>query len=94
MHANDLGTVATTLAGKITLGFFFSFLRLLDGIADGSGKEADLNELVDLCNIIRQSAFCGLGQAAVNPVISCIQSFRREFEEHLAGQECPHQGKH
>ena len=35
---------------------------------------------------MRQAAFCGLGQAAPNPVLSCIKHFRAEFEDHCAGQ--------
>ena len=37
---------------------------------------------------MRQAAFCGLGQAAPNPVMSCIKHFRSEFEDHCAGKPC------
>jgi NADH-quinone oxidoreductase subunit F len=66
-------------------------VRLLEGIRDGSGSKKDLDDLVDICGVIRLSAFCGLGQASANPVLSCIRHFRGEFEEHLEGRGCSQQ---
>ena len=63
----------------------YQVVRLLDRIQKGEGKKADLDEIIDLCGVVRQAAFCGLGQACVNPVISCIKNFRQEFEEHVEG---------
>ena len=66
----------------------YQIVRLLEGVQKGEGTRADLDEVVDLCGVIRQAAFCGLGQACVNPVMSCIKTFRQEFEEHLDGGRC------
>jgi NADH-quinone oxidoreductase subunit F len=66
----------------------YQMVRLLERIKRGAGRPGEIDELLDLCAVVRQAAFCGLGQAAVNPVTSCIQHFRGEFEEHLAGARC------
>jgi NADH-quinone oxidoreductase subunit F len=66
----------------------YQVVRLLERVQNGEGKKADLDEILDLCSIIREAAFCGLGVGFVNPVMSCINNFRREFEEHLEGQGC------
>jgi NADH-quinone oxidoreductase subunit F len=64
----------------------YQIVRLLEGLRGGGGKKADLDEVIDLCGVIRQAAFCGLGQACVNPVMSCIGNFRQEFEDHVEGR--------
>ena len=64
----------------------YQVVRLLDGIQNGTGKAEDLDGILELCGVVRQAAFCGLGQACVNPVMSCIKKFRQEFEDHLEGR--------
>jgi NAD-dependent dihydropyrimidine dehydrogenase PreA subunit len=34
-------------------------------------------------------ALCALGQSAPNPVLSTIQYFREEYEEHINNHRCP-----
>ena len=65
MHANDFGTVATTLAGKITLGFFLSFLRLLDGIADDFLVDLDLLKLSVIAFFEGIEEICGRMDLAI-----------------------------
>lgn len=64
----------------------YQTVRLLDGIQQGRAGKNDIEEILELGNIVRQAAFCGLGQACVNPVMSCIKNFRQEFEDHAAGR--------
>jgi len=33
--------------------------------------------------------FCPLGDAAAMPMISFVEKFRQEFEDHLHGRPCP-----
>ncbi len=66
--------------------------RTLTRITEGQGTMGDVDNLVDLCQIIRQTAFCGLGQAAVNPVLSTVKHFRQEYEDHCSGRGCRHGG--
>ena len=43
-------------------------LNLLEKICRGEGTLADLGQLEDLCNVVRDASLCGLGQTAPNPV--------------------------
>lgn len=58
-------------------------LIILNRICSGQGKEADLEKLQDLANVIQKTALCALGQTAPNPVLSTIRYFRNEYEEVL-----------
>lgn len=42
-----------------------------------------------LCNIIKDSSLCGLGQTAPNPVLSTLRHFKDEYEAHLYDRKCP-----
>ena len=56
---------------------------LLEKIANGEGTEADLELLEELCDVVRSTSLCGLGQTAPNPVLSTLRYFRHEYEEKL-----------
>ncbi|NLN74739.1 MAG: NADH-quinone oxidoreductase subunit NuoF [Armatimonadetes bacterium] len=64
-------------------------LEILDRIAHGLGQEGDIELLIDLGTQIRDSALCGLGQTAPNPVLSTIRYFRDEYEAHIRDKQCP-----
>ncbi len=63
--------------------------EILDRITKGKGEMADLQKLEDLANSIKQSALCGLGQTAPNPVLSTLKYFRHEYEAHVIDKNCP-----
>jgi ferredoxin len=48
-----------------------------------------LAELEELCQVIRESALCGLGKTAPNPVLSTLKYFREEYEAHIQDKVCP-----
>jgi len=64
-------------------------LEILDRIAHGEGKEGDIELLEELGQRIKDSALCGLGQTAPNPVLSTIRHFRAEYEAHIRNKKCP-----
>jgi NAD-dependent dihydropyrimidine dehydrogenase PreA subunit len=64
-------------------------LETLTRICAGEGKEGDIEELEQLCDEIRATSLCGLGQGAPNPVISTLKHFRDEYEAHIYDKECP-----
>jgi NADH-quinone oxidoreductase subunit F len=64
-------------------------LEILKRICHGEGKEGDIELLEDLAAIIKDSALCGLGQTAPNPVLSTIRYFRDEYEAHIYDKKCP-----
>jgi len=63
-------------------------LHILERITEGKGKMSDLDELRELCEFIREASLCGLGQTAPNPVLSTLQYFRHEYEDHILHQHC------
>ena len=63
-------------------------LELLTKITDGQGEDGDIEKLENLCNTIKASSLCGLGQTAPNPVLSTIRFFRNEYEDHIYNKQC------
>ncbi|MDB9822487.1 NADH-quinone oxidoreductase subunit NuoF [Deltaproteobacteria bacterium] len=64
-------------------------LQILEKITDGRGEPNDIDSLEELSYIIKDSALCGLGQTAPNPVLSTLQYFRDEYEAHVYEKKCP-----
>ena len=64
-------------------------LELLTRITEGQGNEADIDLLLELAEGIKDTALCGLGQSAPNPVLSTIRYFRDEYDEHIKNHRCP-----
>lgn len=63
-------------------------LEILERITQGRGEPEDLDLLAELGQTVKDTAICGLGQTAPNPVLSAIQNFREEFEEHIKYKYC------
>ncbi|MCK4422893.1 MAG: FAD-dependent oxidoreductase, partial [Candidatus Omnitrophica bacterium] len=64
-------------------------LEIITRICEGKGEEADIDKLINLGNMIKDTALCGLGQTAPNPVLSTIRHFREEYEAHIRHKRCP-----
>ena len=62
---------------------------LLTKITEGNGTLEDLTTIEELCEHIKQSALCGLGQTAPNPVLSTLHHFRDEYIAHVVEKRCP-----
>jgi NADH-quinone oxidoreductase subunit F len=62
--------------------------EILERICDGQGRQGDIETLIELGNIIKITALCGLGQTAPNPVLSTIRYFKHEYEEHIRDKKC------
>ncbi len=63
-------------------------LEILERITKGEGKEDDIAALTELSNNVKETAMCGLGQTAPNPVLSTMQYFAKEYEEHIHDHRC------
>jgi bidirectional [NiFe] hydrogenase diaphorase subunit len=61
--------------------------RLLEKIIDGKATHADLDKLKSLCEMVKTSSLCGLGQTAPNPVLSTLRYFPEEYESLLIQPE-------
>jgi len=57
--------------------------NLLDKILRREATAGDLAKLEELCDMVRHTSLCGLGQTAPNPVLSTLRFFRPEYEERL-----------
>jgi len=57
--------------------------EILNNIWEGKGKEGDIELLEKLANILKDTALCGLGQTAPNPVLTTIRYFREEYEAQI-----------
>jgi len=63
-------------------------LELITGITEGYGKPEHLDLLEELGDTIAQTALCGLGKTAPNPVLSTLRYFRSEYEAHILDKKC------
>lgn len=64
-------------------------LEMLTKITKGEGTLEMLDEMEKLCYEIKDSALCGLGQTAPNPILSTLSHFREEYVEHIVNKRCP-----
>ena len=62
---------------------------LLTKITEGNGTLEDITTIEELCEHIKSSALCGLGQTAPNPVLSTLKHFREEYLAHVVEKRCP-----
>jgi NADH-quinone oxidoreductase subunit F len=64
-------------------------LEILTRICNGDGRENDIETLERWAKIMQNTALCGLGQTAPNPVLSTLRYFRHEYEAHIREKHCP-----
>ena len=63
-------------------------LDTLEKIVSGEGQIEDLDTLQRAARTMSQTALCGLGQAASNPVASSLRYFKAEYEAHITEKYC------
>ncbi|WED66559.1 NADH-ubiquinone oxidoreductase-F iron-sulfur binding region domain-containing protein [Synoicihabitans lomoniglobus] len=63
----------------------YQLLQLLEKIARGSGKPADVAMLRRICVAMQKASLCGLGQTAPNPVLSTLKYFENEYNAYIEG---------
>lgn len=59
---------------------------LLGRFEQGDVTAKELALLESLCDMVRNTSLCGLGQAAPNPVLSTLRYFRQEYLDQLAAE--------
>jgi bidirectional [NiFe] hydrogenase diaphorase subunit len=62
---------------------------LLDKITRGEASRRDLELLEHLCELLKSTSLCGLGQTAPNPVVSTLRHFKDEYLAHIDERRCP-----
>jgi bidirectional [NiFe] hydrogenase diaphorase subunit len=63
---------------------------LLDKFCNRTATEADLATLEMLCQLVKNTSLCGLGQSAPNPVLSTLRYFRQEYLDRIVDPAPPH----
>ncbi|MCI8306889.1 MAG: NADH-quinone oxidoreductase subunit NuoF [Lachnospiraceae bacterium] len=63
-------------------------LEILERIVAGNGKLEDLDTLEELARTITETALCGLGKSAAQPVMSTLRVFRDEYVQHVVDKKC------
>lgn len=66
---------------------------LLNKILSRHATARDLAKLEALCDMVKHTSLCGLGQTAPNPVLSTLRFFRSEYEALLQHESRAGQGR-
>jgi len=63
-------------------------LEILTQVTQGRGRIEDIDLIRELGDSIMKCSLCGLGQTAPKPVLSTLQYFLKEYEEHILDHRC------
>jgi Pyruvate/2-oxoacid:ferredoxin oxidoreductase delta subunit len=64
-------------------------LEIVTDITEGWGRPEQLDLLRELADTVAQTALCGLGKTAPNPVLSTLRYFADEYAAHVVDKRCP-----
>ena len=67
----------------------FQMNELLARITARNASMQDVAILEELCDLLRNTSLCGLGQSAPNPVLSTLRYFADEYTAHIQEKRCP-----
>jgi bidirectional [NiFe] hydrogenase diaphorase subunit len=62
---------------------------LLEKITNHTAGQQDIAMLEELCDLLKHTSLCGLGQSAPNPVVSTLRYFAAEYKAHVEEKRCP-----
>jgi NADH-quinone oxidoreductase subunit F len=60
-------------------------LNIITRLTEGKATSEDIIDLENLSHQVKAGSLCGLGKTAPNPVLTGLQYFREEYEEHTKG---------
>jgi len=63
--------------------------EVLRRITSGEAKPEDVASLERLCDTVKNTSLCGLGQSSPNPVLTTLKYFRDEYTAHINQHKCP-----
>jgi len=63
---------------------------ILRGLEAGQGQAGDVDMLIELATNIGPNTYCALAMGAVQPLLSALDMFRKEFDEHIRLGKCPY----
>ncbi len=64
-------------------------LDLLNRVTSGNVEINELDFMENLANVMKNTSFCGLGQAAANQILESLKYFKSEFINHIETGYCP-----
>ena len=62
--------------------------QILKRITSGQGVIEDLDLLEELCDFVKNTSLCGLGQNAPNPILTTLKYFKDEYLAHIIDKKC------
>ena len=62
--------------------------EILERIVSGQGELIDLELLKEISDTVSDTALCGLGKTAGNPIVSTLKYFKDEYIEHIVEKKC------
>jgi bidirectional [NiFe] hydrogenase diaphorase subunit len=63
--------------------------ELLARITRFEATQKDIAMIEELCDLMKNTSLCGLGQSAPNPVLSTLRYFAEEYKAHVESRQCP-----
>ncbi|MDA3853633.1 MAG: NADH-quinone oxidoreductase subunit NuoF [Bacteroidales bacterium] len=63
--------------------------EILEKITEGKATLKDIDNMHNLCSVIKDTSLCGLGQTSPNPILSTLENFYDEYMEHVENHNCP-----
>jgi bidirectional [NiFe] hydrogenase diaphorase subunit len=66
----------------------FQMHQLLETITKLQATPKDIAMLEELCDLVKNTSLCGLGQSAPNPVLSTLRYFADEYKAHIEHNQC------
>ncbi|PYX94747.1 MAG: NADH-quinone oxidoreductase subunit L [Acidobacteria bacterium] len=67
----------------------YQMKQLLELITKRAATSQDVAQLEELCDLLKNTSLCGLGQSAPNPVLSTLRYFGEEYKAHVEAHKCP-----
>jgi NADH:ubiquinone oxidoreductase subunit F (NADH-binding) len=58
-------------------------VKLIDRIAVSKGSQEDVNKLLKISDVMRDTSFCPLGQSLYLPISSSLKYFRDEIDARI-----------
>jgi bidirectional [NiFe] hydrogenase diaphorase subunit len=62
--------------------------RLLETITKLQATPKEVELLEELCDLVKNTSLCGLGQSAPNPVLTTLRYFGAEYKAHIEQKRC------
>ncbi len=87
---NLIATTQSESCGKCVLcrEGSLQFKQITDEMTTGKAKMTDLDLIKDVSELIEVGAYCPFGQNMPRPLVSAIENFASDFEEHIKKKSC------